>query len=323
MKRLCIYAEQYKGIADPTAAELVTAARCLRDSLPASEKPEITLLVCGKPEEREMLCPQLAFEDTEILYAETGLDIFRDDGLCRVILKALEMLEPEIILIPALRTARAVFSRAAVRLDAGMTADCAELAFENGEFVQKKSAFGADTMCVCAETGTPKIVTVLTGVYEPAVTAEAGMDPAKIRVIPDPGALSRLTVTGMEDAKEESITGARRILSLGRGALQGNSLDLARAYAEKEGFLIGGTRPLADDGTLPFERQIGQTGCTVHPEICIYMGVSGAVQHTEGVRDAKLTIAVNSDPDAAIFGYADYGAAADMRAVLEELLKDG
>ena len=123
------------------------------------------------------------------------------------------------------------------------------------------------------------------------------------------------------ESTEESITGAEKILSLGRGALEGENLQLAQVFAEKVGAMIGGTRPLVDDGTIPFERQIGQTGSTVHPKICLYLGVSGAIQHTEGVRDAKLTIAVNKDPEAAIFDYADYGVAADMKEILSALLQ--
>ena len=118
---------------------------------------------------------------------------------------------------------------------------------------------------------------------------------------------------------EESITGAERILSLGRGV--GENYAAANELAQKLGAMIGGTRPLVDDGVLPFERQIGQTGCTVHPKVCLYLGVSGAIQHTEGVRGAKLTIAVNKDPEAGIFGYVDYGVAADMKEVIKELIK--
>ncbi len=71
---------------------------------------------------------------------------------------------------------------------------------------------------------------------------------------------------------------------------------------------------------IPFNHQIGQTGLTIRPKICISFGVSGAIQHTEGIKDTKLFVAVNTDEEAAIYGVADYGMAADLKDVLTEYL---
>ena len=313
MSGICIYAEQYGGQVEGTALELVTAARALS----AQNGGPITALVLG--EDPEALARQLSFHDVRVAAVRTGVSAFQDDALCVSVADALEQLSPACVLIPANRTCRALFSRVAARMDLGLTADCSELYYdEKGEFLQKKSAFGENAMCVTAEVGAPKLVTVQVGVHAPAAAEESsgGVELLNVRE-----AVSGVQVFEVVESTEESITGAERILSLGRGVLESGNLDAAQELARELGAVVGGTRPLVDDGTIPFERQIGQTGCTVHPKICLYLGVSGAIQHTEGVRDPKLTIAVNKDSDAGIFGYVDYGVAEDMTEVLKALIQ--
>ena len=96
---------------------------------------------------------------------------------------------------------------------------------------------------------------------------------------------------------------------------------MTKKFADRIGASLGGTRPLADSGQIPFEHQIGQTGCTIRPKICISVGASGAIQHTEGIKDTKLMIAVNRDETAPIFNIADYGFVCDLRELLEAFLE--
>lgn len=312
MNGIYIYAEQFNNVVEPSAAELVTLA----GAYAKKSGQKITMLAFG--EDVSAIAAQLAFEDVAVVVVRTGVSAFQDDALSVVAADAIGRLAPDSVIIPASRTARALFSRVAVRLDLGLTADCSELDMdENGEFIQRKSAFGTNAMCVCVEKGGPKLVTALVGgIHEPAPLS--GTAPA-VTELQGVEAASRVEVLDIEEGSADSILGAEVIVSVGRGALEGDNLALAEAFAQKIGAMVGGTRPLVDAGSIPFDRQIGQTGCTVHPKICLYFGVSGAIQHTEGVRDAKLTIAVNQDPEAAIFGYADYGVVADMGTLLPQL----
>ena len=313
MSGICIYAEQYDGRVERSALELVTAARAQA----AGSGAPITALVLGR--DPEALARQLSFHDVKVAAVRTELSAFQDDALCVCAAEALARLEPECVLIPADRACRALFSRVAARMDLGLTADCSELYYdEKGEFLQRKSAFGENALCVTAEVGVPKLVTVQVGVYAPGEPEETS---GGLEILTAEAPASGVEVLEIVESAEESLAGAERILSIGRGVVESGCLDDAEALAGKLGAVIGGTRPLVDDGTLPFERQIGQTGSTVHPKICLYLGVSGAIQHTEGVRDPKLSIAVNKDPEAGIFGCVDYGAAADLREVLRELVR--
>ena len=105
-----------------------------------------------------------------------------------------------------------------------------------------------------------------------------------------------------------------------KNAPKADNFEIVKKFAEKIGAEIGGTRPVADAGIIPFENQIGQTGFTIRPKICISVGVSGAIQHTEGIHDTKLYIAINEDENAAIFNYADYGVVGDLREILEKCI---
>lgn len=307
MRSIAIYAEVQEGTVSSSAAELVTAAKELD---PAAK---ITVFAVGGA----ALAQQLCWPGVSALVAESAISPFQEDAMAAEVTALLRRLDPDWVLVPATELSRALFARAAAALDVGMTGDCTRLALEDGVFLQHKPAFGADVMVSCVETARPAMVTVTAGVYAPcAHGAGEGTE-----VLPGEDRPSGVEVLDTEPRAAESIAGAERVLSLGRGVLDSGAYPLAEQAAEKLSAVIGGTRPLVDSGAIPFERQIGQTGCTVHPRVCLLMGVSGAIQHTEGIRDAKLTIAVNTDPKAAVFSFADYGVTTPAEELLPELLK--
>ena len=104
------------------------------------------------------------------------------------------------------------------------------------------------------------------------------------------------------------------LASLSLDAREGDSVDLA----EKDGAGIAASRPMVDDGIVPYEYQVGLTGKTVSPEVYVAFGISGAVQHTVAISGAKTVIAVNTDRDARIFDYSDYGIVEDIRNLFKE-----
>ncbi|MCD8355664.1 MAG: electron transfer flavoprotein subunit alpha/FixB family protein [Clostridia bacterium] len=305
-KGIFIYAEQFDQCAEPFTAELVTAVKQLKANEP------VTVFAVGD----ETLLPQLQWDDVAVkVISCSNLSAFQEDAAAVVVADFLKQEDPAYVIVPATGTAKSLFSRVAVLLDVGLTADCTELSMEDGNFIQKKPAFGSEAMVITEETDSPAMVTVITGIYPPCETGKASSE----AVISAEAPASGVEFISVEEQEVDSIVDAEYLLSLGRGALQGDSIDTAKALADAMGAAIGGTRPLVDNGTIPFEQQIGQTGCTVHPKVCLFFGVSGAIQHTEGVRDAKLTVAVNTDENAGIFSFADYGAKADSNEVMAAL----
>jgi electron transfer flavoprotein alpha subunit len=117
------------------------------------------------------------------------------------------------------------------------------------------------------------------------------------------------------------ITTADFLLSIGRGVGDKENLPQFEELADKMGATLSVSRPLVDQGWMPNSRQVGQSGKTVKPKVYLALGISGAVQHLAGMKTSGTIIAVNSDPEAAIFNVAHYGAVADLFEVAEELEK--
>ena len=246
-----------------------------------------------------------------------GNTVFYEAEAAKTIAAYLQKESPGIVLIPALETAKAIFARTAVLLDVGMTADCTELYVENGIFRRKKPAFGNEAMVVTEETKQPAFVTVVVG--KSRGNTEYPLE--QIQILAADVSKSSEEVLDIFEPDTEEIMDAEVILSIGRGISGKDGYDTAVSFAKKIGAAVGGTMPLVDQGMIPFEHQIGQTGCIVHPKCCIFAGVSGAIQHTEGVRDANVTIAVNKDSGAAIFSFADYGVVADGVVFMQKMME--
>src|SRR5262249_6127077 len=117
------------------------------------------------------------------------------------------------------------------------------------------------------------------------------------------------------------ITSADFLLSIGRGIGDKENIGRFVRLAERMGATLSVSRPIVDAGWMPSARQVGQSGKTVKPKVYLALGISGAVQHLAGMKGSGTIIAVNTDPEAAIFGVAHYGAVADLFKVVDELEK--
>jgi electron transfer flavoprotein alpha subunit len=117
------------------------------------------------------------------------------------------------------------------------------------------------------------------------------------------------------------IADADFLLAIGRGIGDKEKIPTFEQLAQKLGATLAVSRPLVDAGWMPNSRQVGQSGKTVKPKVYLAMGISGAIQHLAGMKASGTIIAVNTDPEAAIFGTAHYGAVADLFEVAEELEK--
>jgi len=122
-------------------------------------------------------------------------------------------------------------------------------------------------------------------------------------------------------SKEVDLTKAEFIVSIGRGIEEEDNLELIKDLVDKTGMTLGASRPITDNGWLPDNRQIGQSGVNVSPRVYLAFGISGAVQHVAGIKQSDTIIAINNDPDAPIFNVADYGIVGDLFDIVPELIK--
>ena len=323
-KGICIFAENYNGKLEPASAELVTAARILQETI----KEEISAVIAGNDCDGTIQeLKNIGIDRIYVVKTERNL-FLQDEAASQMYAEMLRKIEPSAVLIPATPTGRSVFSRVAMKLECGMTADCTELLVgtrEDGSYYikQNKPSFGENVfVTILTREGIyPQMMTVRPGVYTAPETREMNTEIVYMDEVDVPD--SRIQVVEKLEAQNnaDSILSSEIVVVGGRGVLEEESFTLVKEFARKLGAAIGATRPVMDAGLVPFEDQIGQTGCTIRPKICISFGVSGAIQHTEGIKDTKLFVAVNTDENAAIYNVADYGIVADANQVLENYLK--
>ncbi len=321
---ICVFAEHWNQELSPVFFELITAA----SEIKSMTKEPLQVILAAK-DVKNFVEQMKGLPIDKVYGAELSEDLFfQEEKLSEIYAKMLEQIKPSMLLVPASDQGRSIFPRVAYKLGAGMTADCTELKVDqrsDGSYYlkQMKPSFEENVkVCIeCKEGVYPQIATVREGVYEASEKKEEGSFSVEYCEVSFGDEKSVELLEVLPASKEAgSLQEAEMVVVGGRGALEGENFKLLTQFAEKIGAAVGGTRPLMDMGKIPFDAQIGQTGCTIRPKICLSFGVSGAIQHTEGIKNTSLFVAVNTAEDAPIFQAADYGVVMDMKTVLEELI---
>ena len=221
-----------------------------------------------------------------------------------------------VILAPATVRLRSIMPMLAYRLQAGLTADCTALEIsEAGQLLQTRPAFGNSLMATIETVSPVQMATVRPGTF-PAGPEREYPQPEELEVF-DTG-----FVTLLQQLRQTAACGlgqAKVIVSGGAGIGSKEGFEKLGAFAEKIGAALGASRNAVDLGYAPYSAQVGITGATVSPRLYIAVGISGAVQHLSGMSGAETVIAINQDPKAPIFQYADYGIVGDWEIIIHQL----
>lgn len=313
-KGVWIFAEQREGKVQSVAYELLTEGKKLADVL----KTELCAVLCGDPtieEEVEHLFSYGADKVYLITHAE--LKHYHTAPYTRAIAEVITKYKPEIMLLGATTMGRDLAARLAIRVGAGLTADCTGLDIDPAKkiLLQTRPAFGGNIM---ATIQTPKHRPQMSTV-RPKVFKKIKVDsPKKGEVIRFTPVLSAedLVVKLLEIVEDESVkvnlADAEIIVSGGRGLQEAKNFKLIEELAAVLGGAVGASRATVDAGWISAHHQVGQTGKTVSPKLYIACGIAGKIQHLAGMQSSDTIVAINKDPDAPIFKVASYGIVGDL-----------
>lgn len=316
-----VFAEQREGVLHPVSLELLGKACELAEAL--GQEVAALLLGDGIGPLAETLVRYGA--QKVFLVEHPILTHYRTLPYTNVIERLVREQKPNVFLLGATHIGRDLAPRVSRRIGVGLTADCTELAIDPEEriLLQTRPAFGGNVMATIANRfSRPQMATVRPGVMEAREIPENQGE-----VIPFPVELSEeeAGTVVLERVKEEKkrvdLSKARVIVAGGRGVGDRAGFEVLEALAALLGGVTAGTRVAVEEGWIAADRQVGQTGQSVRPELYVACGISGAIQHRAGMMNARYIVAINKDPRAPIFQIADWGIVGDLRDVVPQMIE--
>ena len=316
-KGVFVFAQQVDNVLDGVAFELLGKGKDLAKDL----NTEVTAVLIGSGVKG--LADQLAEygADRVIVVDDPELKEYRTEPYAHALASVINEYKPEIMLVGATAIGRDLGPTVSARVKTGLTADCTSLEKHN-QLLMTRPAFGGNTIATIAcPDNRPQMATVRPGVMQkiaPIAGAKANVVEFNPGFTPDNRYVEILNVVKAVKSTA-NIMEAKILVSGGRGVGSKENFKLLEDLAEVLGGTVSCSRAVVENGWLPVDLQVGQTGKTVRPQIYFAIGISGAIQHVAGMEDSDLIIAINKDEDAPIFDVADYGLVGDLNKIVPAL----
>jgi len=310
LAKIWVYAEMNQGKLTPTSLELMARARELGDveaiALGAGAKGAAVTL--GKHGAKVVhVNEDSAFDDFVAEPATDALAALNEQG------------SPDLILFGFTTDSREVAGRLAARLGTGLISNAGDLVAKDGGFVAKVPYFGGARVASMKANSKPAIVLVRPKSFEPSESGGTA-DVKQLEVaVADDSKRARITERVVEATEKVKLEDARVVISGGRGLGGPQNFPLLEDLAGALGGAVGASRAVVDAGWVPYSMQVGQTGKSVRPGVYIAIGISGAMQHTVGMKASKVIIAINKDAEAPIMKMADLGVVGDALKIVPAL----
>jgi electron transfer flavoprotein alpha subunit len=320
-KGVWVFAEQRDGNLHRVSLELLGEAR----KLAGRTGEEVSAVILG---DQVTGLEETLFEygaDRVYLAEEGALKNYDTSAYATVLHGLVGKYRPNIFLLGATPLGRDLAPRLSRRVGAGLTADCTELSIdsEEGILLQTRPAFGGNVMATIASRySRPQMATVRPGVMEGSL--KPGNRGRLIReevTLSEDGLRTRILERITEKKEAVDLSEARVIVAGGRGVGNAAGFKVLERLAEAMKGEVAGTRVAVEEGWIPADNQVGQTGQSVRPELYIACGISGAIQHRAGMVHSRYIIAINKDKRAPIFEVADWGIPGDLHEVVPELIR--
>ncbi|WP_419576618.1 electron transfer flavoprotein subunit alpha/FixB family protein [Roseburia hominis] len=330
-KGVFVFAQQVDNVLDGVAFELLGKGKELAKDL----NTEVTAVLIGSGVKG--LADQLAEygADRVIVVDDPQLKDYRTEPYAHALASVINEYKPEIMLVGATAIGRDLGPTVSARVKTGLTADCTMLEIgdfplnaapgqeqQHNQLLMTRPAFGGNTIATIAcPYNRPQMATVRPGVMQkiaPIAGAKANVVEYNPGFTPNDRYVEILKVVKAVK-NTANIMDAKILVSGGRGVGSKENFKLLEDLAEVLGGTVSCSRAVVENGWLPVDLQVGQTGKTVRPQIYFAIGISGAIQHVAGMEDSDLIVAINKDEDAPIFDVADYGLVGDLNKIVPAL----
>jgi electron transfer flavoprotein alpha subunit len=321
-KGIWVFIEQKNGKVQSVSYELLGKARELAKKLSC----QVSAVLIGNNLDDQL--DELGWRGADNIYLVEAPEIanFQDEPYTNILVQLVQKYKPEILLCGATAIGRSLISRVAIKVRAGLTADCTGLDIDPDKkiLLQTRPAFGGNIMAtIISPNYCPQMATVRHKVMQPMAPDKH----RKAKIIKEKfDARLYASRTKLLDIVEEvesliNIAEADIIVSGGRGMGGPENFKILEELAHVLGAAVGASRAAVDSGWMPYSHQVGQTGRTVAPKIYIACGISGQIQHLVGMQSSKIIVAINKDPEAPIFKVATYGIVGDLFQIIPALTK--
>ena len=310
MARIFVFSELSQGRLAATALELLTRGRELGDvdAIALGPGAGAAASALGKHGARRV------FVNEDAAFAEYVAEPATD---CLTALVARE--QPDLILFGFSPDSREVAGRLAARLGTGLISNAMDVTAAGGGFVATVPYFGGAKVASLRANAKPAIVLIKPKSFEISESTGAGELVEVPASIAEGSRRARIVDRVEEAADKVKLEDARIVVSGGRGLGGPENFHFVQELADALGGAAGASRAVVDAGWVPYAMQVGQTGKTVRPGVYIAAGISGAMQHTVGMKGSKLIVAINKDRDAPILKMADLGVVGDVLKILPRL----
>ncbi len=319
-KHVFVFAEQRDGEIQKVGIELIGIARELAGTL---GQKVVAVLIGAEIQGKAQTLIQYGADEVVVVEDEI-LREYMTEPYTKAICAVIQEYSPEILLYGATSIGRDLAPRVASRIHTGLTADCTGLKVdeESKLLYMTRPAFGGNIMAtIVCENFRPQMATVRPGVMK-ALSKDEGAQ-GTIRVLPVAFSAADQTVKIRRVIKDKKksvdITEAKVLVSGGRGIGCPENFSMLQELADELGGEISSSRANVDAGWIGKERQVGQTGKTVRPQLYVACGISGAIQHLAGMEDSEFILAINNNPTAPIFDVADLGIVGDLKVIVPKL----
>lgn len=311
------------GTAKNVGIELLTPAK----DMAAKQGGTLTAVVIGSHVDAAVKTAEAYGAERVIVVEGDEYAQYSTDAYCHAMCTLIEKYGPSSLLIGATNDGRDLAPRIACRLKTGLTADCTALDIdeESGNVAWTRPAFGGNLMAtILCPDHRPQIGTIRPGVFKKGDPADGRAKVIREEIHMDKKNIRTRVVELIREMESDKVDleGAEIIVSGGRGVGGPNGFGPIKELAKALGASVGASRAAVDAGWISHSHQVGQTGKTVAPKLYIACGISGAIQHLAGMSGSDVIVAINKDPDAPIFGAADYGVVGDLFEVLPVLTQE-